>query len=128
MWRPTNAQGWLLVLAALFIVIAWPPRDDKSLALKFVNWIVDPWNKLPVLPDPLPMGLGDDPDAVNAHDSQIRQYDALYAKGGWARRRLELKVANDPFNPTTTRQLLAALALITAFVAWRLGDTRGTRR
>ena len=124
MWRPTNAQWWLLVLVALLIVVAWPPRDGKSLALKFVNWIVDPMNELPVLPDPLPRGLGDDPDAVNAHDSQIRQYDALYLKGGWTRKRLELKAAGDPFDPTTERQLLTVIAVVTAFVAWRLSGQR----
>jgi hypothetical protein len=25
----------------LLIAFAWPPRDDKSLALEFVNWVVD---------------------------------------------------------------------------------------
>lgn len=123
-WRPTNAQWWLLVAIALFIVVAWPPRDDKSLAVKFVNWVVDPRNELPVLPRPLALGLGDDPDAVEAHDSQVRQYDAIYLRGGWSRRRLELKVANDPFDPATTRQVLLAIGVVTAFLAWRLGAGR----
>ena len=120
-WRPSNAVWWLLVLVALLIVVAWPPRDGKSLAMTFVNWAVDPRNELPVLPDQLPMGLGDDPVAVNEHDSLVRQYDALYLQGGWMRRRLELKVANDPFDPSTTRQLLTAFGVLTAFVAWRIG-------
>jgi hypothetical protein len=42
MWQPNNVQWWLLVIVSLFIVFVWPPRDDKSLALKVVNWAVDP--------------------------------------------------------------------------------------
>ena len=119
MWRPNNAQWWLLVMVALLIVCVWPPRDDKSLAVKVVNWAVDPWDELPTLPDQLPLGLGDDPVAVNARDQQVQQYDALYLKGGWTRKRLELKVAGDPFNPATERQLLVAMAVLTAFLVWK---------
>jgi hypothetical protein len=126
-WRPSNAQWWALVLIALVIVAVWPPAGDKSLALKFVNWIVDPRNELPVLPGPLALGLGDDPAAVETHDSQVRQYDALYLKGGWTRKRLELKVADDPFDPATTRQVLTALGVLTAFVMWRVGGTKELR-
>ena len=118
-WRPNNAQWWVLVIVALLTVFVWPPRDDKSLAAKFVNWAVDPWNELPVLPDQLPLGLGDDPDAVSVHDQQTQQYDALYMKGGWTRRRLLLKVARDPFNPSTERQVLTAIAVVTALGVWR---------
>ena len=119
MWRPNNLQWWLLVVVALLIVFVWPPSGDRSLGVKFVNWAVDPQNVLPTLPDQLPLGLGDDPDAVNAHDLQTQQYDALYLKGGWTRKRLELKVARDPINPSTERQLLTALGVLTAFVVWR---------
>lgn len=122
--RPTNAQWWVLVAVALFIVVAWPPRDGRSLAVQFVNWAVDPRDELPVLPEQLPMGVGDDPAAVNEHDSQVRQYDAMYLKGGWTRRRLELKVAGDPFDPATTRQVLMAIAVVTALVAWRVAGTK----
>src|SRR5262245_32884732 len=119
MWRPDNSQWWLLVIVALLIVFVWPPTDDTSLAVKVVNWAVDPWDELPTLPDQLPLGLGDDPDAVNARDQQVQQYDALYLKGGWTRKRLELKVAGDPFNPATERQVLIAIAVLTAFLVWR---------
>jgi hypothetical protein len=63
-------------------VFAWPPRDHKSRALKFVNWAVDP-DELPILPGPIPLGAGDDPQAVETRDIQAQQYDALYQKGGW---------------------------------------------
>jgi hypothetical protein len=121
MWQPNKLQWWLLVIVALLIVFVWPPSDDKSLALKLVNFAVDPKGELPILPDQLALGLGDDPDAVYAHDLQVQQYDALYLKGGWTRMRLELKVARDPFHPSTERQVLIGLAVVTAFLAWRLG-------
>jgi len=116
---------WMLIAIALAIVVVWPPDQDRSLAVKFVNWAVDPRDELPVLPEQLALGLGDDPDAVAAHDAVTRHYDALYAKGGWTRRRLELKVATDPFNKSTERQLLTAAAVIVAFAAWRLGERGG---
>ena len=119
MWRPGNGQWWLLVCVVLFVVCAWPPQDDRSLAAKFVNWGVDPTDALPVLPDQLALGQGDNPDAVAEHDIQVQQYDALYMKGGWTRRRLLLKVARDPFTPGTERQLLLAFAALTALLVWR---------
>jgi len=70
-------------------------------------------------PGPLAFGQGDDPDAVNAHDLQTRMYDELYEKGGWTRTRLELKVARDPFNASTERQILVAIGVVAAFVTWR---------
>jgi hypothetical protein len=119
MYKPTNAQWWFLVIVALLIVFAWPPGDDRSLAAKCVNWAVDPRDTLPVLPNQLALGLGDDPDAVAAHDMVVQQYDSLWARGGWTRKRLELKVARDPFNPSTERQLLTAAAVLTALLMWR---------
>ncbi len=121
MWQPNNSQWWLLAVAAVLIVSAWPPRDDKSLAAKFVNWAVDPAGVLPILPDPLALGQGDDPDRVNARDMQVQQYDALYLKGGWTRKRLELKVAGDPLNPATQRQFLSLAAVVMGLLVWRLG-------
>ena len=124
MWRPSNSQWWVLVIVALLIVFLWPPRDDKSLAFKLVNWAVDPWDDLPILPDQLPLGAGDDPEAVSIHDILSQQYDALYQKGGWTRMRLALKVANDPLNPGTERGLLTGLAVMTAFLVWRWGGRK----
>ena len=124
MRRPGGLQWWFLVVVALLIVCAWPPREGRSLATKFVNWAVDPSGDLPILPPPLGLGLGDDPEAVNARDMQVQQYDALYLRGGWTRRRLLLKVAGDPFDATTTRQLLTGLAVLAGFVGWRLGGRK----
>jgi hypothetical protein len=124
MWRPSNAQWWILVAVTLLVVVAWPPQNDKSLATKFVNWAVDPTQQLPILPPQLPLGLGDDPDAVNARDQQVREYDKLFVQGGWMRRRLELKVAEDPFDPTTTRQLLIGIAAVVGLIVWRIKPRR----
>ena len=87
MWQPNNRQWWILLVVALLLVALWPPAEGRSLALKFVNWIVDPANSLPTLPPPLTFGQSDDYASVEAHDLQTRMYDELYAKGGWTRRR-----------------------------------------
>ena len=98
-----SSRGWwVLLVTALLIVACWPPASDKSLAMKLTNWAVDPADALPTLPPQLGYGVGDDPLAVEEHDARVRHYDALYNEGGWTRRRLQLKVAGDPFNPSTT--------------------------
>jgi hypothetical protein len=125
MWRPNQLQWLCLVAVALFVVAAWPPGEGKSLAMKAVNWTVDPWNELPVLPPQLGLGVGDDVEAVNARDAVVRRYDSLYLKGGWTRRRLLLKAADDPFDKATTRQVLMAIGVLTAMVAWRYGGPKG---
>jgi hypothetical protein len=119
--QPNNAQWWALLVVALLLVAVWPSDADRSLAVKFVNWAVDPGNRLPVLPGPFAPGQGDDLETVNAHDLQTRMYDELYNKGGWTRLRLELKVANDPFDPGTERQVLTGLGVLAAFLFWRFG-------
>ena len=124
MWQPTNAQWWVLLIVVLLIVALWPPAEDRSLAVKFVNWVVDPRDRLPTLPGPLAFGRGDDPAAVEAHDLQTRMYDELFERGGWTRTRLELKVWRDPFNPSTERQLLIALGVVAAFAVWRSNNGR----
>ena len=114
----------MLVVVALLLVAVWPTSDDRSLALKFINWAVDPSNNLPVMPGPLDMESGDDADAVNAHDQLENYYYSLYDKGGWMRTRLELKVLEEPFNPATERQALTAIAILTAFVVWRMDSAK----
>ncbi len=120
-WQPTNLQWWTLLIVALLIVAAWPPAESRSLAMKVVNWAVDPGDRLPTLPPPYGPGEGDDLQAVNEHDLQTRMYDELYNRGGWTRTRLELKVAGDPFEPATERQLLVAFGVVGAFLIWRFG-------
>lgn len=98
----------------------WPPANGKSLAVTFVNWAADPTGQLPALPPQLPLGRGDDFDAVEAHDAVVRQFDELYKKGGLTRRRLQLKVAGEPIRPSTMRQMLMAAAVVLAAVTWRV--------
>jgi hypothetical protein len=124
MREPAPWQWWAFLAAGLSIVILWPPQGDKSLALKFVNWAVDPGGQLPVLPAQLPLGKGDDYEAVTAHDAIVHHYDTLYAKGGWTRTRLELKVVGDPVRPSTMRQMLLVASVILALLAWRVAARR----
>jgi hypothetical protein len=119
--RAGRVQWWLLFVLAVALTVAWPPVGGQSLAVKVVNWVVDPGDALPVLPGPFAPGQGDDLETVNAHDLQTRMYDELYARGGLMRLRLELKVASDPFDPATERQLLALVGVIAGFLIWRLG-------
>jgi len=120
-----RASTWLVAFGVLLVFI-WPPENDRSLVVKMVNWAVDPGDQLPVLPEPFGLGAGDDPEIVAEHDAQVQAYDSLYEKGGWTRRRLELKVARDPFNPATERQVILALGIVTAFVFWRLNRRRAS--
>jgi hypothetical protein len=119
-WQPTTAQWRIIWPVALLLVAAWPSDQDRSLVMKAVNYLVDPTGSLPILPGPLAMGLGDDADAVDAHDAMTMEYERLYATSWWMRTRLELKVAPDPFNPSTERQLLMGFGVIAALLVWRL--------
>jgi len=120
MRAPTPWQWRALLAAALAIVVLWPPEGGRSLAVTFVNWAVDPVDALPVLPPQLPLGRGDDLDAVEERDALVREYDAAYAQGGWTRRRMELKVAGEPIRPSLMRQLLVAAAVVLAAISWRV--------
>jgi hypothetical protein len=119
-----NAQGWMIGGVAALVIIAWPPEQDRSLALKAVNWLADPANTLPTLPGPLAPGLDDDADAVTVHDTEMAEYDRLFASSQTMRIRLRLKVAADPFNPSTERQVLTALGVLTAIGVWQRGFRR----
>jgi hypothetical protein len=114
-------RWWALLAVVLFVILAWPPDGDKSLLAKCVNWAVDPVGELPVLPPQLGYGLGDDPQAVEERDAQVRRYDELYNRGGWTRMRLELKVAGDPLPRGTERQLLLAIAAAAVFAVFMIG-------
>jgi len=103
-----RAQWWMLLAVALLLVIVWPSDNDRSLAMKVINWAVDPADDLPTLPGPLAFGQGDDLAAVNAHDLQTRMYDEL--------------------TPSTERQVLVAIAVVAGFVVWRVGARPGSGR
>ena len=111
----TRRGSWMLLLTALLMVATWPPDKDRSLIVKALNWLVDPADSLPILPPQLGFGLSDDPQAVEIRDEMVRRYDQLFNRDALTRTRLELKVAEDPFNPTTERQLLLAFGIVVAF-------------
>jgi len=121
---PTRAGSWVLFLAVLLIVVAWPPAAGLSLMMKAVNRAVDPADSLPILPPQLGFSLSDDVQAVEIRDEMVRQYDELYQRGGITRARLRLKVAEDPFDPVTERQLLLVFGVVVAFLTLRRGAQR----
>ena len=114
----------MLVASALLLVALWPPEGGRSLTMQAVRWAADPSGALPVLPEQLPVGLGDDPAAVEARDEMVRAYDTAWDAGGLTRLRLRLKSARDPLPPATLRQLILAAGVLLAGVAWRIAARR----
>jgi len=119
-WQPNSTQWWIIWIVAVVLILSWPPDKGRSLALKATNWLADPSSSLPTMPDPLPIGLDDNGDAVTAHDAQETEYQQLYASSRIIRLRLSLKTATDPFDPTTERQILSGIAILAALVIWRI--------
>ncbi len=124
MWQPNKAQWRIIWILAILLILTWPPDQGRSLGMKAVNWMVDPGNILPTLPDQLPIGLDDNGDAVAAHDSQEAEYYRQYESSKVTRARMALKVAGDPFDPSTERQILAGIGIVGALIAWRLNERR----
>jgi hypothetical protein len=122
MWQPNRAQWPIIWAASVLLVLAWPPDGGRSLLVKAANWAVDPAGSLPTLQAPLPMGLDDDGDAVAAHDAEEAEYYRLRDSSRTTRWRLQLKVARDPFDPSTERQLLAGVAALSVLAIWRLNE------
>lgn len=122
MWRPNTTQWRLIWGLAAVIVLFWPAQGSRSLAIKAINWIADPTGKLPRLPPAFSLEDGEDPVAVNAHDSQEADYNRAYASSGFVRLRLRLRDLEDPFEPSTQQQILVAFAVLGALLIWRLGS------
>jgi hypothetical protein len=123
MWQPNGAQWRIIWTAAIVLILAWPPSDGSSLASKIARWVVDPAGTLPTLPAPLPMGLDDDGDAVAAHDALERDYYSARSGSPVTRWRMRVKeeaVTRSPIDPSTERQLLVGLGVVSALGVWRL--------
>ncbi len=105
----------------LLLILGWPPQQGRSLAVKVLNFLADPGNSLPILPSQLPIGLDDDGDAVQEHDAQEAEYYRVYSNSRVARLRMTLKAATDPFDPSTERQILTGIGILSALGIWRLG-------
>ena len=118
MWQPNPAQWRLIWIVAVALILAWPEANG-SLAIKAINWAADPFESLPRTPSPIALGLGDDPDAVQQHDAEEAAYFQMYDSSRWVRWRFELRDLRDPFDPSTERQVLVALAIVSALGIWR---------
>ena len=124
MWQPNTAQWRVIWIVAVLLILGWPPDQGRNLAMKSANWLADPTNSLPALPDQLPIGLDDNADAVAAHDAQEAEYYRQYASSSVTRLRMTLKVATDPFDPSTERQILAGIGILSVLAVWRLNEKR----
>jgi hypothetical protein len=120
MWQPNRAQWSIIWTVAVLLILVWPPETGTSLAVKAVNWAVDPAGALPTLPEPLPMALDDDGDAVTMHDLREADYYRVRNRSALTRWRMDLKEASDPFSRGTERQVLVGLAVLGALAVWRL--------
>jgi hypothetical protein len=120
-FQPNKRQWKVIWTVAVAMVLAWPLGGNRSLAVKAVNFGADPLGRLPSMPPPLPMGLGDDGDAVALYDQQVAAFYDAYDASAWTRVRMRLRDWRDPIDPTTERQLLTAFAVLGAVLTWRLG-------
>ena len=118
-WQPNTAQWRLIWTVAVLLILAWP-EDNQSLAIKALNWGVDPYQTLPRTPTPLAPGLGDDMDAVQQHDAEEAAYYYMYSSSRISRLRLQLRDLRDPLDPSTERQLLVGVAILVALGIWRM--------
>jgi hypothetical protein len=120
MWQPNRAQWWIIWTVATLVIAGWPPDRGRSLIVRAMNGVVDPAGTLPELPPPLPMGLGDNGDAVAAHDAAEAEYYHVRDRSRMTRWRMDLKTARDPIDPQIERQLLIGVAVLSALGIWRL--------
>src|ERR1043166_9289616 len=120
-WQPNRAQWRIIWIVAILLILGWPPDQGRSLGMKAVNWLADPTNSLPTQPAPLPIGLDDNGDAVASHDADEAEYYRVYTSSRVTRLRMQLKVALDPLEASTQRQLLVALGVLSGLLVWRLG-------
>ena len=96
--------------------------------MKGIHWAVDPAGVLPSLPPPLPPGLGDNGDAVAAQDAIEAEFFRQYHSSPTTRWRMDVKASRDPFDPTTERQILIAVAVAGLLGAWKLSGSTGSTR
>ena len=111
-WQPNSSQWRLIWTLSVLIVLFWPGQQNRSLAIKALNWIADPNNTLPRLPDDFSLEVGEDPNIVTAHDTQEAEYRRIYAGSSFVRLRIRLRDMPEPFDPTTQKQVLAAIGVL----------------
>jgi hypothetical protein len=123
-WQPNATQWKIIWIVAVFLILSWPPDKGRSLGVKIANWLADPRNTLPTMPAPLPIALDDNGDAVTEHDALEAEYYRQYQGSGVKHFRMMLKEATDPFDPSTERQILAGIGILSALAVWRINGKR----
>lgn len=124
MWQPNATQWKIIWIVVVFLILSWPPDKGRSLGVKIANWLADPRNTLPTMPAPLPIALDDNGDAVTEHDALEAEYYRQYQSSGVRHFRMMLKEATDPFDPSTERQILAGIGILSALAVWRINGKR----
>jgi hypothetical protein len=122
MFQPNKRQWRVIWVVAAAVLLLWPLSDSPSLAVKTVHFAADPLGRLPVLPEPLPMGLGDDADIVMEHDLRTQEYYDAYESSAWVRTRMKLRDWRPRVATSTERQILIAFTVLGALLVWRLGS------
>jgi hypothetical protein len=123
-WQPNAAQWRIIWIVAVSLILFWPPDKGRSLGVKIASWLADPRDSLPTMPDPLPIALDDNGDAVTEHDALEAEYHRQFESSSLTRFRITLKEATDPFDPSTERQILAAIGILSALAVWRINGKR----
>ena len=125
MWEPNRAQWRVIWMLGILLVLAWPPNQDRSLAIKGVNWLADPMG---TLPEPRPDAFAADFDEHAGPGSgyetsrvEPEEYERTYAELRIAPLRLRLKHASNFFSPSADRQVLMGLVVLGMLGIWRLG-------
>ena len=119
MWQPNRAQWRVIWIMGALLVLAWPPNQDRSLAIKVVNWLADPSGALHGPPEII---LYDEHASLSSYEAERAEYERLYAESPVFRTRLRLKTASSFFSPVTDRQLLMGLGVLGMLFLWRLGS------
>jgi hypothetical protein len=120
-WQPNTLQWRLICVLAVGIVLLWPSQDDRSLGIKAVSWLADPMKTLPQMPPAFSLAGGDDAVEVEAHDEAEEEYLRVYQSSRIAHFRMDLRDMEEPFDPSTERQLLAVIGVVGGLLVWRLG-------
>jgi len=88
-WQPNSSQWRLIWVLVTVVVLFWPGQQSHSLAIKALNWVADPMDKLPRMPANFSMDDGEDTEVVAAHDAQEAEYERAYSSSKIERLRLQ---------------------------------------
>jgi len=127
-WQPNRAQWRVIWTIGILLVLAWPPNQERSLAIKGANWLADPMGTLPEPPaDPFVSDFDEHAGPGSGYETsraESEEFERTYADSMVARLRQRLKHASNVFSPSTDRQVLMGLVVLGALYIWRLGARR----